>query len=227
MSNTNKFAIIVAGGSGTRMNTDVPKQFLLLHNKPIIVHSIEKFLLADAEIKIIVVLPKYQLERWNNLQTDYPFLKQIKTTIGGSSRFESVKNGLNKIDGGGLVAIHDAVRPLITKNKISELYLNAEQNGNAIPALPCVDTIRFEKENGNYELMNRNKMWLMQTPQCFIIEQIKDAYLKAQHIDYTDDAAVVEAANYKINLVMGDKNNFKITVPEDLKLAEFLMSNFN
>ncbi|MFM2225146.1 MAG: hypothetical protein RJA07_1348 [Bacteroidota bacterium] len=227
MNNTNKFAIIVAGGSGTRMNTDVPKQFLLLHNKPIIVHSIEKFLLSDAAIKIIIVLPQSQLERWNTLKTAYPFLQSIKIAIGGKTRFESVKNGLDEINENGIVAIHDAVRPLITKCKIIELYSSAEQNGNAIPALPCVDTIRFEKEKGKYELMNRNKMWLMQTPQCFMIKQIKDAYLKAEHIEYTDDAAVIEAADYSINLVQGDKNNLKITVPEDLKLAEFLMGNFN
>jgi 2-C-methyl-D-erythritol 4-phosphate cytidylyltransferase len=211
----------VAGGTGQRMKSDIPKQFLLLNNKPIIIHTIEKFIHANCTI--VVVLPIHQMDRWNDLKAEYPILNSVKIAEGGNTRFESVKNGLNTIDDDGIVAIHDAVRPLISIKKIDELIDFAAKNSNAIAAISCIDTIRFELENKSYTIIDREKTWMMQTPQCFNINDLKASYLKAKHSNYTDDAAVYEDAGNKINLVEGEKLNIKITVAEDLKLAEFIL----
>jgi 2-C-methyl-D-erythritol 4-phosphate cytidylyltransferase len=221
MKENNKYAVIVAGGSGSRMKSDIPKQFLELNGKPIIIHTIEKFLKVSC--KIIVVLPANQFDKWDELKSKYLFLNDLIIAEGGSTRFESVKNGLDKITEDGTVAIHDAVRPMISVNKINEIFDFATQHGNASAALPCVDTIRFEKENHQFEIIDRNKVWLMQTPQCFKINKLKEAYKNAEHINYTDDVAVFEASGNKIYLIEGEKSNIKITIPEDLKLAEFYL----
>lgn len=221
MKENNKYAVIVAGGSGSRMKSEIPKQFLELNGKPIIIHTIEKFLQSNC--KVIIVLPKNQLDVWNDIKNKYSFLDDLIITEGGNTRFESVKNGLDKITEDGIVAIHDAVRPMISVEKINELFEFTIKNGNASAALPCVDTIRFEKENHQFEMIDRNKVWLMQTPQCFKINKLKEAYKNAEHINYTDDVAVFEASGNKIYLIEGEKSNIKITIPEDLKLAEFYL----
>jgi 2-C-methyl-D-erythritol 4-phosphate cytidylyltransferase len=219
----NKYAVIVAGGSGTRMKTDIPKQFLLIKNKPIIIHTIEKFMDANKDIKLIIVLPKAQYELWEVLKIDYPFIANLITVNGGNTRSESVINGLNAISENGVVAIHDAVRPNVSATKINELLHHASLNGNAIPAIPCIDTVRMKQENGNYKVLDRDKIWLMQTPQCFIINDIKKAYLNTATTTLTDDAAAIELMGLKLNMVDGEKNNIKITTPEDLKWMEFII----
>jgi 2-C-methyl-D-erythritol 4-phosphate cytidylyltransferase len=218
-----KYSIIVAGGNGSRMQSNIPKQFLLLNGLPIIMYSIQAFYKADAATEIILVLPQNELERWNTIAAEFKPKANIEIVIGGNTRFESVKNGLSKINTDGLIAVHDAVRPLISAEKINQLFIEAEQNGNAIPVLACVDTVRLETTNADYELLDRNKLWLMQTPQCFIASVLLNAYKNATTTDFTDDAAVAQANGGKLKFVMGDKNNFKITVPEDLKLAEFIL----
>jgi 2-C-methyl-D-erythritol 4-phosphate cytidylyltransferase len=222
MQSINKYAIIVAGGSGSRMKTEIPKQFLELLGKPIIVHTIEKFLQANCSV--IVVLPIQEFKRWDEIKLRFPLLNNVIITSGGSTRFESVKNGLNQINKEGIVLIHDAVRPMISINKINELIDFTIKNGNVSAAMPCVDTIRFEKENKSFEIIDRNKIWMMQTPQCFKTNDLKDAYQKAKHTNYTDDAAVYEDAGYKLNLLEGEKTNIKITVIDDLKLAEYYLT---
>jgi 2-C-methyl-D-erythritol 4-phosphate cytidylyltransferase len=167
------------------------------------------------------------MNRWNLIAADYKIPSNINIVLGGKTRFESVQNGLSQINTNGLVAVHDAVRPLINAEKINQLFIEAENKSNAIPALPCIDTVRMETAIGDYELLDRSKLWMMQTPQCFTTSVLISAYKNATTNEYTDDAAVVQANGTKLNLVLGDKNNFKITVPEDLKLAEFILKQAN
>jgi 2-C-methyl-D-erythritol 4-phosphate cytidylyltransferase len=218
-----KYAIIVAGGSGSRMQSIIPKQFLLLNGLPIIIHSIRAFIKADTNIQLILVIPELEMNRWNLIADGFKVPTNITVVLGGKTRFESVQNGLSQITTSGLVAVHDAVRPLINAEKINQLFIEAEKKSNAIPALPCIDTVRMETTIGDYELLDRSKLWMMQTPQCFTTSVLINAYKNAATNEYTDDAAVAQASGTKLNLVLGDKNNFKITVPEDLKLAEFIL----
>ncbi len=214
-----QFAVIVAGGSGTRMGTATPKQFLLLNGKPIIVHTIEQFLAANAAVEIIVVLPESVMQQWFQIVSHFPFLQKIKTTIGGATRFDSVKNGLALLPNEGLVAVHDAVRPMVSVTLIQNCFHAANENGSGIAAIACVDTVR-QTENG-FEILDRNKLWLMQTPQCFDLEKLQSAYQNATSNHFTDDAEVFAASGFQLHLVEGEKNNFKITTKDDLQLADF------
>ncbi len=222
------YAIIVAGGSGTRMSSAIPKQFLSLCGKPILQHTIEVFQRWNKAVQIILVLPKDQIAMWQSLY----MANEIETSPiivveGGSTRFESVKNGLDHItDPEGIVAVHDGVRPLVTHSIIEESYRIAAVKGNAVAAVGLKDSLRkISKENN--EAVDRAEYQLVQTPQTFLLSQIKAAYKKANGLKetFTDDASVVEGIGQKINLILGSYENIKITTPEDLLIAQAIFKN--
>lgn len=216
-----KYAIIVAGGSGTRMKSDLPKQFLELLGKPILMHTIEAFHFDD--IKIILVLPKTQIEFWKELVIQHQFSVPHEIVEGGEARFHSVKNGLESIKSStGLVAIHDGVRPLIKQAIISESYTAADRHGNAIVSIGLKDSIRSVSDSENRQ-EDRSKFRLIQTPQTFQLQLIKSAFEQPFNPIFTDDASVLERAGHKINLIDGDYQNIKITTPEDLTVAQSLL----
>jgi 2-C-methyl-D-erythritol 4-phosphate cytidylyltransferase len=217
-----RYALIMAGGSGLRMNSPVPKQFLKLDGKPILLHSINKFLDTDPNIEIILVLPKDYMKFWEALCAEFMFHKPIKIAFSGESRFHSVKNGLELVTEESIVAIHDAVRPMVSTKTILATYKAAEMYGNAIPALPINDSIR-QIESTRSIAVDRSRFCATQTPQCFRSEIIKKAYLQEYHYTFTDDAMVVEAMGENIHLVDGNPENIKITSPKDLLIAEVLL----
>jgi 2-C-methyl-D-erythritol 4-phosphate cytidylyltransferase len=220
------YALIVAGGSGSRMNADVPKQFLLLNDKPVLMHTIERFHEYDNTMEIIVVLPEAQFPLWENLCHEYKFSIRHQLVAGGSVRFESVKNGLSKIQGDGIVAIHDGVRPLVSFETIGRCFEIARLKGNAIPVMPVIESLRMI--NGeNSKAVDRSSFVTIQTPQVFSISDIKSAYNQPFNEVFTDDASVLEAAGLAINLVEGNIENIKITHPADLIFAGMLIKNRN
>ena len=218
----NKFALIVAGGLGHRFKGNIPKQFMLLNNLPILMHTLNTFIKFDNEINIILVLPKDQTIRWNELCKKYEFKIKHKVVIGGKTRFESVKCGLKEIKTKGLVAIHDGVRPLVSNDTINNCFKTAKTLGNAIPVIKSVDSIR---EIGFTECfpLKRENLRLVQTPQVFTIDSLKKAYKQKYTSSFTDDASVIESMGEKINMVEGNKENIKITTKTDLIIAQALI----
>lgn len=210
----------MAGGSGTRMGSEVPKQFLQINQKPILQLTIEKFYQYDTAIDIIVVLPKSQIEYWKNscVQTHFNIKHQI--VEGGNSRFQSVKNGLLSIKSTALVAIHDGVRPFVDFNTIDKSFASAEQFGNGIASVALKDSIRIKTEDDLTKALDRSKCYLMQTPQTFRFDLIKKAFEQNELPIFTDDASVLEYAGEKIRLTQGSYTNIKITTKEDLVLGE-------
>ena len=206
------------------MNNELPKQFMLLNNFPVIFHSIKAFLQYDSEIEFVIVLGKEDSSKWKELCAEFKFTFDHQLVEGGSVRYESVKNGLSIIDGEGIVGIHDAVRPLISTKLISKLYSTAENKGNAVPFVPLNDSIRLLEGNEN-KAVERSKYVKIQTPQCFDTKQLKSAYEQHYNESITDDASLVEALGIEINLVEGEPENIKITYPEDLTFAEALISS--
>lgn len=218
-----RFVIIVAGGKGERMQSDLPKQFMLLADKPIIMHSIEAFSKIFSSIKIILVLPKFWISHWEDLCEKFSFTIPVKVVEGGDTRFDSVKNGLATIDlDTGIVAIHDAVRPLISVDLINRLYENAELNGNAIPAVVVNDSLRMVSDSNN-QFIDRTLIRSIQTPQCFLVEEIKKAFEQPYQKSFTDEATVFENAGKRIFLVEGETSNIKVTTPIDIIIAEALL----
>jgi 2-C-methyl-D-erythritol 4-phosphate cytidylyltransferase len=221
----NHYAIIVAGGSGTRMHSAVPKQFLLLNGVPVLMHTINAFHYSDTKPQIIVVLHPDSHQYWNDLCKEHNFNIPHQLVSGGETRFHSVKNGISLIgDDDAIIAIHDAVRPLVTKEIIDESFDCAEKYGNAIVAIKSRDSVRQIKNNRSQSL-NRDEIYLIQTPQTFQAAQLKKAYLQTYQESFTDDASVVEQTGVNINLVGGSYQNIKITFPEDIAIAEFLLRN--
>ena len=219
-----KYAIIVAGGSGTRMKTEVPKQFLLLKGKPVLFHTIEKFNKLSASVKIILALPSNQISHWKNLCKKYKFNIEHKIVSGGKERFFSVKNGLKQVTEKSIVAVHDGVRPLVKTETIQKCFASAEKKGNAIPVISVNESLRKKKGNKNFSV-NRKEFFIVQTPQCFRSEILKTAYKQNFSPQFTDDASVVEKSGKKIYFIDGNPENIKITTPVDLKMAEILMKN--
>lgn len=225
MSTTFKsYAIIVAGGSGTRMQAAVPKQFLLLCAKPVIMHTIEAFHFSAPKPVIILVLPAEYHTYWLQLCTDHNFNIAHQLATGGTTRFHSVKNGLDIINDAddALIAVHDAVRPLISSQIIEKSYQYAAEYGNAVTAVKSRDSARLMK-NGISTSLTRDDVYLVQTPQTFQSAQIKKAYLQTYNEKFTDDASVVEETGIKINLIDGNYQNIKITFPEDIAIAEAIL----
>jgi 2-C-methyl-D-erythritol 4-phosphate cytidylyltransferase len=218
----NKYILIVAGGSGSRMQAKLPKQFLLLKEKPILMHTIMAFKNYDKKCQIILVLPENHMEYWENLCAEYNFKVEHLLVKGGKTRFHSVLNGLNSIEKEGIVAIHDGVRPLVSAATIKECIQSAAEKGNAIPVVLVNDSVRKIDLSENYSVDRKNYR-LVQTPQCFKSELIKAAYRQKYSEHFTDDASVLENMGVKINLVQGNLENIKITTQIDLKIAGALM----
>ena len=218
----NKYALIVAGGSGSRMQSDTPKQFLEIGKMPILMHTLNAFYQYSSTLQIILVLPEEHISLWNNLVKDHHFGIDHTLVRGGETRFESVKNGLDNINGDGLVAIHDGVRPFVSQELIANCFISAAENGTGIAAVTPKDSLREITENGN-NTVDRTSYKLMQTPQSFSISLIKNSYSEAQGMGFTDDASVAEQAGNKITLVEGEYRNIKITTPEDIKIAQALL----
>ncbi|MBI2280448.1 MAG: 2-C-methyl-D-erythritol 4-phosphate cytidylyltransferase [Bacteroidetes bacterium] len=221
------YAIIVAGGKGERMGQHIPKQFLELAGKPILMHTIEKFYNTFPEIKIILALPENQFNFWEELCYKYGFTKIPHQILGGGkTRFDSVKKSLALVKERGIVAIHDGVRPLVSTTTITNCFKQAEQSGTAVPVVDVVDSLRFvSKQDNTNKAVARNCYKSVQTPQCFTSEIILKAYQQAFDESFTDDASVVEKLGYKINLVEGNVENIKITSPIDIALAEILIKH--
>ncbi len=218
-----KSIIITAGGVGKRMESFIPKQFLLLNNRPILMHTIEKFYLYDRGIEIILVLPKDQIEYWNQLCVKQKFPIGHTVVSGGKERFHSVKNGLTQVTG-KTIGVHDAVRPLVSIEVVDNCFKAAEKSGAAIPVLEITQSLREIGKNTS-RAVNRSNYKLVQTPQCFETNLLKGAYDTPYLDHFTDDASVVETSGQEIQLIEGNSENIKITRPTDLKLAEFLMNS--
>lgn len=218
-----KFVVIVAGGSGTRMGAEIPKQFLELCGKPVLMHTIEVFYTYDSECEIILVLPQEQQEFWSELCRKHSFPIPHQIIAGGKTRFHSVKNGLGQVTGEGIVFIHDGVRPLVSLQTIEKCERMAQKNGNAIPVLSVNESLR--KLNGQQSnSVDRTLYLTVQTPQTFRSEQILDAFQTDYDQVFTDDATVVEKAGYPVFFVEGNRENIKITTPVDLIVAEAILS---
>lgn len=214
-----KYAIIVAGGKGERMGENIPKQFLELNGKPILMHTIEKFYQTFQNLTIILALPENQFDFWEELCYKYGFTNiPHEIVAGGKMRFHSVQNALAKVNEEGIVAVHDGVRPLVSSKTIVACFEMAQKFGIAIPVVDLVDSIRYVSKTEN-KAVNRSCYKSVQTPQCFKTSLIKQAYLQPYSESFTDDASVVEAIGEKICLVEGNKENIKITSPEDLVVA--------
>jgi 2-C-methyl-D-erythritol 4-phosphate cytidylyltransferase len=220
-----KYAIIVAGGSGSRMGSEIPKQFLVLDNLPILMHTILAFRSYSENVKIILVLPKDTFKAWDDLCEKYHCNFPFVLVEGGSSRFLSVKNGLAYVKNhDSLVAIHDGVRPLVTKDIIQTSYDLAELKGCAIAATPPKESIRMQYENSS-KALDRSKIWMIQTPQTFRTNLIKEAFDSFDDSkEFTDDASVAEKYGLEIHLFEGSYTNIKITTPEDLIFARAIIS---
>jgi 2-C-methyl-D-erythritol 4-phosphate cytidylyltransferase len=216
-----KYAIIVAGGQGIRMKNPMPKQFLILNGKPIICHTINAFLQAFPLIEIIVTLPKAHLEKQNLICNQIDMPHKIKFIEGGTTRFESVKNGLSILPKtkDAIVFIHDAVRPLIQKDLLMRCEKMASEQGNAVPVIDIKDSLRQIEGNTN-KYANRNDFKIIQTPQTFQLSLIQQAFDVDYNESFTDDASVFEQAGFSIHLVAGSAENIKITEPSDLLFAE-------
>ena len=215
-------AIIVAGGRGTRMNNEVPKQFLPLCGKPIVMHTLETFYNFDSHIELILVLPEHLMVYWQNLCVEHQFDIPHDIVAGGQERFYSVKNGLAFAKPNALIAIHDGVRPFVSHSTLERCFEQAELQGNAIPAMPLVDSIREIKLNEN-QIVDRTKLRAIQTPQVFQSQIITKAFEQPFSPTFTDDASVVEAYGEKIHLVEGNVENIKLTTPFDLLIGEALL----
>ena len=220
----NEYAIIVAGGKGTRFNSDVPKQFLELNGIPVLMHTVQAFLRYDADINIIVVLPENEIATWEKLCTKHSFNVPLILQKGGDTRFQSVKNGLEKIEGDGLVAIHDGVRPLVGEDIIGASFRLAAAHQTAVAAVRLTDSIRMT-DQVNTKAMDRSLFRLIQTPQTFNVSLIKKAYQIKEDPSLTDDASVAEKSGHVISLFEGSYQNIKITTREDLIVAEALMKS--
>lgn len=217
------YALIVAGGLGSRMKSDVPKQFMLLQQKPVLMHTIELFAQFDGEMQILLVLPESQLSVWKTFCKAYEFDIPYTLVTGGATRPESVINGLNAIEGNGIVFIHDGVRPLVSRETLQRCLDTTLELGNALPVMPVVESLRLVDENGT-RVADRSKYVNVQTPQVFRVEEIKAAYQMEIDPSFTDDASVLELMGKKINLVEGNRENIKITYPSDLIFAEAILS---
>lgn len=218
-----KSVVIVAGGSGSRMGSTIPKQFLKLGDQPVIMHTISAFRSFDPSIQIVLVLPEDQVAYWKELCKEYDFYDAHKVTLGGSTRYNSVKSGLAKADG-DVIAIHDAVRPLVSKGTIERCFDMAESHGNAVPVVSINDSVRVQTEEGT-KAVDRSSLMIVQTPQVFTKKSIDGAYAQDYQDSFTDDASVIEFNGQKVNIVEGNYENIKITRPLDLVMAEQLLSD--
>ena len=220
-----KFAVIVAGGSGLRMGTDTPKQFLLLKGKPVLWYTINNFLEAFKDLICILVLPQEYLEKGEEIKEMFVIdKKRIITTVGGNTRFQSVKNGLTLVNKDSIVFVHDGVRCLVDDALIKSCYKQAIEKGSAIPAVAAVDSIRIV-DGSTHKVADRNNVRIIQTPQTFQSEILLEAFEQEFDESFTDEATVVEAMGKRVFLCNGDYSNIKITRPVDLLVAESFLAS--
>ena len=222
------YVIIVAGGKGLRMGSDIPKQFLPIGGKPVLMRTLERFREYDADLQIILVLPEAQQAYWHQLCEKYHFDVAYTLANGGQTRFHSVQNGLAKVpdDAEGVVGVHDGVRPFPSIEVIRNCYETARTAKAVIPVIPVVETVRQLFSNGRQKesrTVPRDEYRLVQTPQTFDIQLLKAANRQPYNDGFTDDASVVESYGHQITLVDGNRENIKITTPYDLKIAEVLV----
>lgn len=218
------YAVIVAGGSGKRMGTTLPKQFLLLKNKPVLYYTIDAFLQAVPDIQIIIVLPEEHLELGKEIVDGYFDQQKIQFAVGGETRFHSVQNGLKLVSEESIIFVHDGVRCLVSTELIQRCFTAALETGSAIPAIECKDSARLITEEGN-DPVDRTKLRLVQTPQTFHSKILLPAFTIDYKERFTDEANVVEAFGLKVTLVEGEANNIKITNPIDLVIAEQIINS--
>ena len=218
------YIIIVAGGKGLRMGSDIPKQFLPIGGKPVLMRTLERFRQYSPTLQIILVLPKAQQDYWQKLCKEYAFDIDYQLADGGETRFHSVQNGLAKIpdNAQGVVGVYDGVRPFPSIDVIRNCYETAREKKAVIPVIPVVETVRHLKGDTSVTVP-RNDYRLVQTPQTFDIQLLKAANRQPYNDGFTDDASVVEAFGFDITLVEGTRENIKITTPYDLKIAEVLI----
>lgn len=219
------YVIIVAGGKGLRMGGDVPKQFQLLGNQPVLMHTLQRFADDCKDLQIILVLPQEQIEYWSDLGEKYHFGVEHWIVAGGETRFHSVQNGLAQIpdDAEGVVAVHDGVRPLVSREVIEKCFEEARRKKAVVPVVPVVESLRHVSDGA----VPRADYRLVQTPQTFDIQLLKQAYRQPFSKDFTDDASVVEAFGHPITLVEGNRENIKLTTPFDLRIAGMLVETVN
>lgn len=217
-----EYALVVAGGKGTRFKSEVPKQFLALNGRPVILHTLDAFFRYSETIRVILVLPGKDMDTWKSLVDRYSFSKPVHVQPGGDTRFQSVKNGLECVTGDGLVAIHDGVRPLVSSDIIAASFRLAAVHQSAVAAVRLKESIRITDQNTT-RAVDRSRFRLIQTPQTFRVNLIKEAYQMKEDPSLTDDASVAEHAGHVISLFEGSYDNIKITTPEDLTVAEALL----
>jgi 2-C-methyl-D-erythritol 4-phosphate cytidylyltransferase len=221
-----KYVIIVAGGKGSRMGSELPKQFIPLDGKPILMHTLQAFNAWDPLAEIILAIPRRQKDYWSMLCEELDFNVPHKIVFGGETRFHSVRNALQDIKEDALAAVHDGVRPLVAREVISECFSSAQRFGTAIPVIPITESVREITGENASRPFDREKLRIVQTPQVFKSGILIESYKHPCKESFTDDASVVEAAGYKVHLVPGNRENIKITTPADLKFAATLLSNF-
>lgn len=227
----NRFVIIVAGGKGLRMGGELPKQFIPIEHRPVLMRTLDTFHACDSSIQIILVLPRDHQDYWQELCTQYSFTVPHRIADGGATRFHSVQNGLALVDAPeALVAVHDGVRPFVSHEVINRCYAEAEAHGAVVPVIPVVETVRQlireeETEGGKSVTVDRNAYRLVQTPQTFRATLLRRAYEQPYRDAFTDDASVVEALGETVTLVDGNRENIKLTTPFDLIVAKALIDS--
>lgn len=219
------YIVIVAGGKGMRMGADIPKQFIPIGGKPVLMHTLERFFACDGELKIILVLPREQQVYWRQLCRDCAFNIPHTIVDGGETRFESSRKGLQAIplDAAGLVGIHDGVRPFVSEAVIKRCFEAADESKAAIPVLPVTDTLRHVDRHGIGRNVLRSDYRIVQTPQVFDIRLLRKAFEQPYQDSFTDEASVVESLGYTVEMVEGNRENIKLTTPFDLTLAEAML----
>lgn len=222
--NLKEYALIVAGGKGTRIRSKVPKQFLVVNGLPVLMHTINAFFRYSENITVILVLPDDDFVTWNSLCSEYSFKHAVILQQGGDTRFQSVRNGLDRIGNEGLVAIHDGVRPLVSEDIIGASFRLAAVHQSAVAAVRLKESIRMTDQDTT-KAMDRSRFRLIQTPQTFEVSLIKKAYTIKEDESLTDDASVAEKAGHSISLFEGSYENIKITTSEDLRIVEALMTD--
>ncbi len=214
--------IIVAGGSGKRLGGPVPKQFQTAKGRPLLMWTIEAFHRFDPEMALIVVLPKEHFDIWRALCLGHRFFIEHEVVAGGEQRWHSVKAGLEKVEGDGLVAVHDGVRPLVSAKLIERCFAAADEKAAAIPVVPVVPSIRETTAEGS-QALDRSKLLAVQTPQCFHTDLLRKAFEQPYDTAFTDEATLVERMGVKVALVEGEENNIKVTTTIDMRLVELVL----
>lgn len=219
-----KYFVVVAGGKGLRMGSDIPKQFIELRGLPILMRTILRLRQSAPESRFILVLPQEHIAMWDTLVREKNFDVPVRIVAGGATRFLSVKNGLDAIeDSDSLVAVHDGVRPFVAEEVVRQCFQRAEERGAAIPVIRPVESVRIDNNEGENVPFDRDKCYLVQTPQTFRTSLLKEAYQQSYQPSFTDDASVVEAMGVHVTLVGGNRENIKITTQHDLRIAEMLI----